>query len=182
MIQPAGALSAQVPAVGVREQNVNSAGRIRVALPKTGVGVNGSVSVSNLPVNSAGRVQTQNGTGQPLQFNGSQSVGTNPVTMLQVAGAGVFQGIMVTEDSGAVPNVIVTIDGRVAFNRSTAGSGCCWINSPEWGSALTPAGFNSMYFTPNPGFSFHKSLTITVSNTNNKTGNFTWRGWYTQQS
>ncbi|MHB1712891.1 MAG: hypothetical protein ACYCV7_16095, partial [Acidimicrobiales bacterium] len=37
--QTAGALSAQLPAVGVREQNVNSAGRIRVALPKGSVNV-----------------------------------------------------------------------------------------------------------------------------------------------
>ncbi|MHB1712491.1 MAG: hypothetical protein ACYCV7_14010 [Acidimicrobiales bacterium] len=68
--QPAGALTGQLPAVGVREQNVNSAGRIRVALPSGGVGVNGNVSVNNFPKTQA--------------VNGTVNVGNLPVKNGQV--------------------------------------------------------------------------------------------------
>ena len=95
LIQPAGALSVQVPAVAVREQNVNAAGRIRVALPKTSVGVNGSVSVSNLPLNSAGRLQTQNGSGIQQFATTQNGDPVNPgstVDIVNVQGQGRFQG------------------------------------------------------------------------------------------
>ena len=94
LIQPAGALSVQVPAVAVREQNVNSAGRIRVALPKGGVGVNGSVAVSNLPVNSAGRVQTQNGNGtaELAQTSWGATFSSAPTVLVDVTGSGIFKG------------------------------------------------------------------------------------------
>ncbi|MHB1787588.1 MAG: hypothetical protein ACYCS7_15920, partial [Acidimicrobiales bacterium] len=76
------------------------AGRIRVALPSTGVGVNGNVSVSNLPTNAAGRVQVQNGTGEPHQAQSGPWVTLKPgqiVTVANVTGAGEFDGLFAAQ-------------------------------------------------------------------------------------
>ena len=180
-IQPAGALSAQVPAVGVREQNVNSAGRIRVALPKGSIGVNGSVSVSNLPENSAGRVKVQNGSGAWHQvFGGASNVGSTPHPVVSVSGAGTFKGLQMSIQgvgTNGINNVYVTVvaDGQVVFSRSWFAYVCCWSSTPVMGatspnaSIATPAATGmlghsaSMWFYPPGGIAFSHSLQIDVS-------------------
>ena len=140
LIQPAGALSVQVPAVAVREQNVNAAGRIRVALPKTSVGVNGSVSVSNLPVNSAGRVQVQNGTATTYQAEGFPTVGTSAQTIVNVTGTGNLKFLEVG-DAGSGSHhpwylgVTVITDGHEAWYSDVGGQ--YWIGNNTPGASFT---------------------------------------------
>ncbi len=181
-LSPAGALSVQVPAVAVREQNVNAAGRIRVALPKTSVGVNGSVSVSNLPLDSAGRLQTQNASGPWHQaFGGSSNVGSNPVTVASVTGAGVFKGfqLAIANATNGYANVYVTIyaDGQVVFSRSVFAFICCWPSTPTMGAENLPNA-RSMWFYPPGGIRFTKSLRITLQQPNQNGGQsdglFSW--------
>ena len=172
LIQPAGALSVQVPAVAVREQNVNAAGRIRVALPKTSVGVNGSVSVNNLPLNSAGRLQTQNGTGEPHFVVSGQDGITAPVDIVNVQNSsGTLTALEVNSAStsgGAYPanvaRVTVLVDGHVAMTQTTGG-GCCWMSTPDWGwdfSGGSPSYGLGFYYDPRTPVSYHHSLVIQV--------------------
>ena len=191
LIQPAGALSVQVPAVAVREQNVNAAGRIRVALPKTSVGVNGSVNVSNLPVTSAGRLQTQNGTGQPHQ------AGVGPwvvipygqsVTVLDVAGSGTFTGLRAVSNPNSASGytdglVTVTIDGQIAFQNNIS-AGAIW--SPGGGDlrggVLGGGNIFAMQYDPPIPLSYHKSLVVTISAATHRSSgaNMFWADvWYT---
>ena len=191
LIQPAGALSVQVPAVAVREQNVNAAGRIRVALPKTSVGVNGSVSVKNLPVNSAGRLQTQNGAGVTAMASGAYTVpaSSNPVTVLDVSGSGTFESMNVMAYNQYWPNdyfsVAVFTDGVLAFDRNV-GALCCWALSPSVFSEAQPNNFRSMYFNaPDGGFAFHHSLQVEILNvTPNTPSSFSgvYHIWYSTGS
>ena len=107
LIQPAGALSVQVPAVAVREQNVNAAGRIRVALPKTSVGVNGSVSVNNLPENSAGALEVapqSTGANAPDQYTTASGNNGGTYTVLPPPPSGETYHLgLVTEAVGCNP-------------------------------------------------------------------------------
>ena len=157
----------QVPAVAVREQNVNSAGRIRVALPKGGVGVNGSVSVNNLPENSSGRLQVsaQPATGgfarvsdQVLSGNGA------PDTVVNYTGSGVltamqFWGWFGTASTPGDWCVNVYTDGNPAFsdcifNVATA------FSTPFYGGGTINGGHHYMYFSPAAGVPFEHSLVI----------------------
>ena len=196
LVQPAGALSVQVPAVAVREQNVNAAGRIRVALPKTSVGVNGSVSVSNLPLNSAGRLQTQNGSGVQ-QFGTTQNGDpVNPgstVDIVNVQGHGRFQGFDIGTSGPASANgyVLVLIDGHAVYNdgfsapattdgggNGTSNSGCCGLGIPGvWGSVTTDG--LGVYFLPPGGFVYHHSLVVLAGNYGSSSYGITGRVWYT---
>ena len=167
LASPAGALSVQVPAVAVREQNVNAAGRIRVALPKTSVGVNGSVSVNNLPENSSGRLQVsaQPATGgfarvsdQVLSGNGA------PDTVVNYTGSGVltamqFWGWFGTASTPGDWCVNVYADGNPAFsdcifNVATA------FSTPFYGGGSTVGGHHYLYFSPAAGVPFEHSLVI----------------------
>ncbi len=166
-IQPAGALSAQVPAVGVREQNVNSAGRIRVALPKGSLGVNGSVSVSNLPENSAGRVKVSAGApGEPYTavFGGTVPDNGQPTTLVSLAGRGMLKGLVAGNVSGDSNEIfILTIDGHTILNDGQ--NGYAWLgDSSFWGgNSSAPADCSScyaMHFFPPGGLAFSKSLVL----------------------
>ncbi|MHB1712892.1 MAG: hypothetical protein ACYCV7_16100, partial [Acidimicrobiales bacterium] len=184
----AGALSAQLPAVGVREQNVNSAGRIRVALPKGGTGLSGNVSVNNfpktqsvsgtvnvgnLPTNATGRLQTQNGRGITQMASGQYTVPSGnqaTVTVLNTTGSGTFKSLNVMAYNQFYPNdgfsVAVFTDGVLAFDRNVAAS-CCWAQSSSVWSEATPNNFRSMYFNaPDGGFAFHHSLKVEIINVN----------------
>jgi hypothetical protein len=164
LIQPAGALSVQVPAVAVREQNVNAAGRIRVALP------NGTVNVGNLPVNSAGRVQVSTGPAtaasvpheamqSPLIPNGAT------VTVVSLSGPGVFTGLEESNVNGAAGclNATITIDGNAVFNDGSSGlNGGApggFLQSPYWGGQA-----GNFYFYPPNGMNFARSFLYTQTN------------------
>jgi hypothetical protein len=185
LIQPAGALSVQVPAVAVREQNVNAAGRIRVALPKGGVGVNGSVSVSNLPVNSAGRLQTQNGSGEPhnKQFGGDVAV-DQWVNLLSVKGSGVLTGVEFgncDNQNGWQETLIINIDGQQVFNEQPGMQ--YWYRSTSvlsMGTGPTCGGWSLAYFPPG-GLAFHNSLSVTLQ-TAGSSGHNQADVWYTTNS
>ncbi|MHB1787452.1 MAG: hypothetical protein ACYCS7_15210, partial [Acidimicrobiales bacterium] len=179
----AGAATAQLPAAAVREQNVNAAGRIRVALPSTGVGVNGNVSVSNLPTNAAGRVRTQNGTGTWNQASGgSSNVGSTPVQLISKSGSGVFQGLqLAVQNAGSTgyanTYVQVVADGHVVFERSWFAFICCWASSPTLGATTMPNS-RSMWFYPPGGIRFHHSFQVNVfqpaQNGGQANGVFAW--------
>ena len=197
LIQPAGALSVQVPAVAVREQNVNSAGRIRVALPKGGVGVNGSVAVSNLPVNSAGRLRTAPSSGGTSYGARSgpwfQVSASSPVTLTDVQGRGVFHGVVMVVGTGlgngsgfncGQPGgfVTVTIDGHVAFD----GDGC-WGADGYYGASSALGGSNNgssgeLHFFPPGGMAFQKSLVVTVSGDSGVAAQVWAQAYYTTNS
>ncbi len=178
-IQPAGALSAQVPAVGVREQNVNSAGRIRVALPKGSLGVNGSVSVSNLPENSAGRVKVSppGSSGAQLpQACGSPSSSTQ--TLLSVSGPGVFHGIVLWT-SGASVDIGITVDGQTWMSATGQDLSAGVIESLAAGSpgdSAMGATSGNFHFFPPGGLAFEHSLVITAVN---PPASFCSQIWYT---
>ncbi len=184
-IQPTGALSAQVPAVGVREQNVNSAGRIRVALPKGSIGVNGSVSVSNLPENSSGRLQVQNGSGtsgfaaqDSLSLPAGQSV-----VLARVSGPGRFVGVDIGTNgysSNAQIALVVQLDGATVMADGIAGPACCGLGAPGiWGSEANGTGG---YFFPPGGLPFHKSLVVSAVNYGSTNASAFPRVWYTTAS
>ena len=198
LVQPAGALSVQVPAVAVREQNVNAAGRIRVALPKTSVGVNGSVSVSNLPLNSAGRIQTQNGSGIQQLATTQNGDPVNPgstVDIVNVQGQGRFQGFDIgTSGPAGGGYVQVLIDGHLVYadgigvpattdggGNGTSNTGCCGLGIPGvWGTVTTDG--LGVYFLPPGGFTYHHSLVVLVGNGTSSSFGITGRVWYTTNS
>ena len=164
LIQPAGALSVQVPAVAVREQNVNAAGRIRVALPKTSVGVNGSVSVSNLPLDSAGRLQTQNGNGtaELAQTSWGATFSSAPTVLVDVTGSGIFKGANLSDfaNSGCLA-IQGSIDGMGFYyqiNSAMAIGG----NSAVLGGSVS-GGQARLWFMPPGGLPFHHSLLVEAS-------------------
>ncbi|MHB1786325.1 MAG: hypothetical protein ACYCS7_09260, partial [Acidimicrobiales bacterium] len=168
MIQPAGALSAQVPAVGVREQNVNSAGRIRVALPKTG-------TASGFGVRSG------------PWFNATNST---PVALADVQGKGVFTGVVMVVGTGAGNGsgfhcgqpggwVTVTVDGHVAFQ----GDGC-WGADGYYGASSALGGSNNggsgeLHFFPPRGMPFQKSLVVTVEGDSGTPAQLWGQAYYT---
>ncbi|MHB1787455.1 MAG: hypothetical protein ACYCS7_15225 [Acidimicrobiales bacterium] len=180
--QSAGALSAQLPAVGVREQNVNAAGRIRVALPSTGVGVNGNVSVSNLPTNAAGRVKTQNGTGTSgFSAQNAMSVPAGQtVTLASVSGSGRFVGVDLGTagySSNASIALVVQLDGAQVMADGIASPACCGLGAPGiWGSEGNGTG---AYFFPPGGLPFHKSLVVLAVNYGSANASAFPRVWYT---
>ncbi|MHB1711960.1 MAG: hypothetical protein ACYCV7_11240 [Acidimicrobiales bacterium] len=198
--QPAGALSAQLPAVGVREQNVNAAGRIRVALPKGGIGLSGNVSVNNfpktqgvsgtvnvgnLPTNAAGRVQTQNGRGQSqLAQAWAVTINNAGITPVNVSGSGVFKGLVLSayQDGNAGCNfAFVTIDGRQMLGDTIGGASAFGSTNPAvGGSNPNGGGMNFLYFTPPGGLPFHSSLNVHLSNgCGGQTSPIAYRIWYT---
>ena len=154
LVQPAGALSVQVPAVAVREQNVNAAGRIRVALPKGGVGVNGSVSVNNLPV-----------PGEPHWASWNGQVGTTPVTILNLSGSGYFNSAEIGNNGGgsnpSCQGLTVIIDGNVAF-QSPFGlpHGYPFLPSSVLNGAPNAIGGWAMNFLPRQPLAFQHSLVV----------------------
>ena len=164
LIQPAGALSVQVPAVAVREQNVNSAGRIRVALPKTSVGVNGTVAVSNLPVNSAGRVQTQNGNGtaELAQTSWGATFSSAPTVLVDVTGSGIFKGANLSDfaNSGCLA-IQGSIDGMGFYYQINAAMDIGG-NSAVLGGSVS-GGQARLWFMPPGGLPFHHSLLVEAS-------------------
>ena len=184
LIQPAGALSVQVPAVAVIEQNVNAAGRIRVALPKTSVGVNGSVSVSNLPVNSAGRLQTQNGSAvegvtHSLEVDPTVAANAN-VTLLDISGPGVLVGVGVG-NSGADCNagVLISLDG-VAIYDDGIGFPHNWFgNTSHMSGGPNGNGGYGMSLWPPSGLPFHKSLVVQYLGQGCPSLQVIGRVWYT---
>ncbi|MHB1711536.1 MAG: hypothetical protein ACYCV7_09050, partial [Acidimicrobiales bacterium] len=202
--QPAGALSAQLPAVGVREQNVNSAGRIRVALPSGGVGVNGNVSVNNfpktqgvngtvnvgnLPVNSAGQLKVTSGAataaGVPLQASQGPWLGLAPgqsVQILNVTGSGTFTGLRATTGNSQNDcGITVTIDGQTAFSQA-----CSW---GQWnpgtagpvGGGVNVGGGYTISYNPSTPLTYSQSLVVTITNNAGPGGyNFWGTVWYTK--
>ncbi|MHB1488850.1 MAG: hypothetical protein ACYCZM_15125 [Acidimicrobiales bacterium] len=163
----AGAATAQLPAAAVREQNVNAAGRIRVALPSTGVGVNGNVSVSNLPTNSAGRIRVSTApAGEPNTafFNGSVPNSGRPTTLVSLNGPGVLKGFVAGNSSGDNNEFfILTIDGHTIL--SDGQNGYAWLgDSSVWGGSTTPPPYCSsclaVHFFPPGGLNFTHSLVL----------------------
>ncbi|MHB1711052.1 MAG: hypothetical protein ACYCV7_06580 [Acidimicrobiales bacterium] len=184
--QPAGALSAQLPAVGVREQNVNSAGRIRVALPKGGVGVNGNVNVSNFPKTQAVKVTNfppsgAAGTGVPHMATQGPWFTLNPgqtSTLVNVTGSGTFIGLTAAVDSTAGPDcwVHATIDGNTVFTGN-----CSWgvYNSGIYGGTSV-YGSREVHFTPPTPMKYSKSLVVTITSVATTSPNQYWASaWYT---
>ncbi|MHB1504126.1 MAG: hypothetical protein ACYCTL_08445 [Acidimicrobiales bacterium] len=186
-IQPAGALSAQVPAVGVREQNVNSAGRIRVALPKGSLGVSGSVSVSNLPENSAGRVKVQNGSGA-TEFAQAWNVPlTSSMTVVNATGSGIFKDATLSayqDGNAGCAGLNIWIDGQMVFNEALGSAPLFGVTNPvEGGANPDNGGNNYMYFTPTGGLPFHKSLVVQIGNwCQGQSLPIAYRIWYTAAS
>ncbi|MHB1487400.1 MAG: hypothetical protein ACYCZM_07595 [Acidimicrobiales bacterium] len=180
MIQPAGALSAQVPAVGVREQNVNSAGRIRVALPASQV-----PSGVHLPLNAAGRVQTQNGTGVSHEAFLDQSVGAAPVTWVMVSGKGIFEGVGIGNNgrgnpSNSCQSLTIIIDGQNVFADGAPLASDWFGNNGELSSQVgNGVGGTGMQFWPRGGLPFQKSLQIVTSTGCNSAFYTVGRAWYT---
>ena len=186
LIQPAGALSVQVPAVAVREQNVNAAGRIRVALPKTSVGVNGTVDVGNLPENSTGQLEVAPSAapapgvphlvkfGPWVQINNGQTV-----TVADVTGSGVFSGLHLASSLNGQPGnglVTVSVDGVSVFSWDVG-----WANYTGTGGALsgaTFAGLDYINYFPPKGLAFGKSLVVTVTNNNGGSASYWADVWY----
>ena len=198
-IQPAGALSAQVPAVGVREQNVNSAGRIRVALPKGSLGVSGSVSVSNLPENSAGRVKVQNGsvpeTSHMAQGGvGNLAPGGAPQTILYVSGPGVLKGAILSDFTGGAYCYQIYTDGNEVAGGDTGSAGYLSgfahngfyrsVYDPQAHGLTTPVTGWSTEFTPPGGLPFAHSLKVAVEGCSySSSDQGGWYGiWYTTAS
>ncbi|MHB1487760.1 MAG: hypothetical protein ACYCS7_06990 [Acidimicrobiales bacterium] len=181
----AGAATAQLPAAAVREQNVNAAGRIRVALPSTGVGVNGNVSVSNLPTNSAGRLKTQNGTGQAqLAQAWAVTINDGGITPANVSGSGVFKGLVLTayqDGNAGCAGAFVTIDGQQMLGEAIGGGANFGVTNPiEGASNPNGAGNNFLYFTPPGGLPFHKSLNVNLKSfCPGQTQPIAYRIWYT---
>ncbi|MHB1712514.1 MAG: hypothetical protein ACYCV7_14125, partial [Acidimicrobiales bacterium] len=202
--QPAGALSAQLPAVGVREQNVNSAGRIRVALPSGGVGVNGSVSVNNfpktqgvsgtvnvgnLPENSAGQLKVAPTatptTGQPLQASAGPWDTLTPgqvINVVNATGSGTFTELRVNTNGNHDCTVTVTIDGQTAFSQA-----CSWGATSSSGAAAISGGMNStggyvLNYTPPAPLTYSKSLVVSIQNTNPINVQYWGDAWYTTNS
>ncbi|MHB1712256.1 MAG: hypothetical protein ACYCV7_12770 [Acidimicrobiales bacterium] len=194
--QPAGALSAQLPAVGVREQNVNSAGRIRVALPSGGVGVNGNVSVNNfpksvgvnnLPLNSAGQLKVASSPAAApallnQQFARADSVTIQPgqtITLLATNGSGIFQGLDVGNSQCQSTGLVINVDGRTVFADGIGvASSYVFPSSPVMSNAGSPANAG-IYFFPPLGMPFHQSLSITLVNScPGAVTDEAWRIWY----
>ncbi|MHB1712486.1 MAG: hypothetical protein ACYCV7_13985, partial [Acidimicrobiales bacterium] len=168
--QPAGALSAQLPAVGVREQNVNSAGRIRVALP------NGSVNVGNLPLNSAGQLKvapigsgtTPSGPGSTVGFAQGAPINANgtPVVLVDTKGAGVLKQLAVSTGANPCVAVDVIIDGANAtptFRICDLGY-IFGVNNTVLGERVTGSGNSSggetLSIAPPGGLPFQHSLKV----------------------
>ncbi len=191
LIQPAGALSVQVPAVAVREQNVNAAGRIRVALPKTSVGVNGSVSVSNLPVNSAGRVQVQNGNGTPgyQRFGPWVNLpgGDATTTVGSVSGKGILRGMEISISpyygSSAEPAGYVNlyVDGKVVYSVDVAWGQSINGDNPAVGEGHLGqnGGNSSLHFFPPGGYAFGQGVQVQFFNYTGMTELATLQLFYT---
>ena len=166
LIQPAGALSVQVPAVAVREQNVNSAGRIRVALPKTSVGVNGTVDVGNFP-KSIHQSSYQAAAG--LQLNSGQSR-----TVLNVSGPGVLKGAILSDFTGAAYCYSIITDGNVVASGDTGTAAYLggFSNNGMYRSVWDPQASGrfptlvkgwATEFTPPGGLPFQHSLQVVLS-------------------
>ena len=186
----AGALSLQAPAIAVREQNVNSAGRIRVALPSGGVGVNGTVSVSNFPktqpvsgtVNVGNLPSTSAGTSHLA--SAFFTVTGNPTTLLNVSGNGVFKGIGIGDNlSGngcnASLTLVITIDGQNVFSDG-APLAAGWFGSTSYlSSAVNNQGGWGMQFWPSGGLPFHQSLVVKAYDGCGISMNTVSRIWYT---
>ena len=168
----AGALSLQAPAIAVREQNVNAAGRIRVALPNGGVGVNGTVSVNNFPktqpvsgtVNIGNLPAPQNATGSAGGATINTNIGTQTVTLLSLTGPGNLSGITLSDNAGgawAQVALIITVDGHTVYSNGVCAPGC-WYGTPVArgiNNFSNSAGGGVSLFPPG-GFSFKHSLTI----------------------
>ncbi|MHB1711054.1 MAG: hypothetical protein ACYCV7_06590 [Acidimicrobiales bacterium] len=203
--QPAGALSAQLPAVGVREQNVNSAGRIRVALPSGGVGVNGSVSVSNfpktqgvngtvnvgnLPLNSAGQLKVTSGaataSGVPHQASVGPWLGLSPrqiATIVNVTGSGTFTGLRaLTQNSGTDCWVQVTIDGHVPFSQACSWGAYYAPGSGPMSGGIVPGNGYEINYNPSVPLTYSKSLMVTIQNSGANGDGFWADAWYTTAS
>ena len=153
LIQPAGALSVQVPAVAVREQNVNSAGRIRVALPKTSVGVNGSVSVNNLPENSAGALKVapqSTGANAPDQYTtaSGNNGGTYTVLPPPPSGETYHLGLVTI----AVGCNIAYATGDTLATTGPSGGNISEVIVPQQGTAVLP--FDGLVVGAGRGLSF----------------------------
>ena len=193
----AGALSLQAPAIAVKEQNVNAAGRIRVALPNGGVGVNGTVSVNNFPktqpvtgtVNVGNLPTPQNSTTGNSQFTQDWNVPLTAgvtYTPLNLSGSGVFKGFQLTayQDGNAGCVVaFVNIDGRNVFGEGLSEASLFGATSPiEGGTNAGNSGNNFMYFTPPGGFPFHASLNVNLVSNCGPPAPIGIRIWYTTNS
>ncbi|MHB1487759.1 MAG: hypothetical protein ACYCS7_06985 [Acidimicrobiales bacterium] len=176
----AGAATAQLPAAAVREQNVNAAGRIRVALP------GGSVNVGNLPVNSAGQLQVAPPGVSPAHLPQAcgNGLGASPATLLSVGGPGVFRGIVLWTN-GPVVTVNISVDGQ-SWMSSTGGLNTGIADNTAGGSVGNsiiggPPGSSNFHFFPPSGLGFAHSLAITATSPNGPAA-FCSQLWYTTTS
>ena len=179
----AGALSLQAPAIAVREQNVNAAGRIRVALPSSGVGVNGTVSVSNfpktqpvsgtvnvgnLPTNSSGQLKVVPGAATGVAGNSSTAwntaFGASPTIIANVSGSGVFKGALLSDFHGNQCSALtIQIDGSPYAYYQISSAIVVGGNSATLGGSVS-GGQARMWFMPPGGLPFHKSLVVEATN------------------
>ncbi len=160
---------AQAP-IPVVEQNLDSAGRIRVAGP----------------TNPGGQLQVSNGSAAATSFNGPWVTvgccgGSNVMASLQ--GPGVFTGFTINTYGWACGcwnpdgNVTVNIDGQTVLSENLDWFGS-WLNEgPVIGGSWRPGGWcgggpcATAYWWPPGGISFQNNVTITY---NNWTGNPNW--------
>jgi hypothetical protein len=142
---------------------VNSAGRIRVALPKGGVGVNGSVSVSNFPTSVS--VNNLPVPGKPRWASWNGQVGMTPVTILSISGSGYFNSAEIGNNGGgsnpSCQNLTVIIDGNVAFQSSFGPPhGYPFLPSSVLNGAPNAIGGWAMNFLPRQPLAFQHSLVV----------------------
>ncbi|MHB1711961.1 MAG: hypothetical protein ACYCV7_11245, partial [Acidimicrobiales bacterium] len=147
--------------------------------PKT-QGVNGTVNVGNLPVNSAGQLKVAptgsaaTTTSSSTAFSGTIYLSNSSPTVLNVTGSGKLLAIDVKSQNGQQVRMNIYSGGAQAWSQSTAG-GCCWAPTPDFGWSGASGG-SSMWFTPPSGLSFQSSLRIVLQSSANVTAQY--RGVY----
>ena len=148
----------------VVEQNLDSAGRIRVALP----------------TNQIGQVQISHGNAANTAVNGPWAVVGNyqTITMASIQGPGVFTGLTLNTDAWACGcwnpdgTVTVTIDGQVVFNNVLSWIGANWMSGEGGmiGGQWEPGFWSTcglMFWWPPGGIAFQSNVTVTFDDWNN---------------
>ncbi len=152
--------NAQAP-IPVVEQNLDSAGRIRVAAP----------------TNANGQVQTSNGNAAATAMTNGCALcwvrvwPNQTVTLDNIQGSGVFTGLVIDTcecwDNNNNPDGVITltIDGQTILNGWMSQFGANWLRgSNELGGqwcTFWNCGGAIMHFFPPEGISFHSSVVVT---------------------
>ena len=144
--------------IPIVEQNLDSAGRIRIALP----------------TNQAGQVQVSHGNAAPTLFNGpwTQVNGGQTVAMATIQGPGVFTGFTINTLGWACgcwdPNgsVNVYIDGQQVFGQQMDWISNDWnsveggVMGGQWRPGWCGPCATGWWWPPDGGISFQNNVTI----------------------